>query len=92
MSNFNFSTLNSTDLEEFVCDLLNAQEKSNNNRIIYRTFKEGKDKGIDFLYSTPLNQYSIVGQVKHYFRSGFNLRFVDFTKRKKELSYTCRCE
>jgi DNA polymerase III delta prime subunit len=71
MASFDFSTLNSTDLEELVRDLLNAKEKDDHSNVEYRTFKEGKDKGIDFAYSTIGNKYEIIGQVKHYYRSGY---------------------
>lgn len=70
MANYDFSTLNSSDLEELVCDLLNA-DQHNNSIIKYKTFKDGKDKGIDFLYSLPNNIFYHVGQVKHYYRSGY---------------------
>ena len=70
MADYDFSTLNSTDLEELACDLLNAEEREKTG-ISYRTFKEGKDRGIDLLYSTPQNFYQIVGQVKHYYRTGY---------------------
>jgi len=73
MSDYDFSTLNSLDLEELVCDLLNAHERETGTGIIFKTFKEGKDKGIDLLYSTPFNKYEIVGQVKHYYRSGYKV-------------------
>ncbi len=71
MSAYDFSTLNSLDIEELVCDLLNAYERTTGTGIIFKTFKEGKDKGIDLLYSTQFNDYEIVGQVKHYYRSGY---------------------
>lgn len=71
MAEYDFSTLNSSDLEELVCDLLNADQPSN-SPIKYKTFKDGKDKGIDFLYSTKKNDYEHVGQVKHYYRTGYN--------------------
>ncbi len=71
MADYDFSTLNSTDLEELVCDLLNA-DRPQNSDISYRTFKEGKDRGIDILHSTPKNQYEHVGQVKHFYRTGYN--------------------
>lgn len=74
MAEYDFSTLNSTDLEELVCDLLNAAlPRSRKGR--YRTFKEGKDQGIDFLYSLHNEDYSHMGQVKHYLKSGFDLMF-----------------
>jgi energy-coupling factor transporter ATP-binding protein EcfA2 len=71
MANFDFSTLNSSDLENLVCSILNAKEQSERSKIIFKIFKDGKDKGIDILYSTPGKDYDIVGQVKHYYRSGY---------------------
>lgn len=70
MAEYDFSTLNSSDLEELVCDLLNA-DQLNSGLIKYRTFKDGKDKGIDLLYSTDENRYEHVGQVKHFYRTGY---------------------
>lgn len=70
MANYDFSTLNSSDLEELVCDLLNAQE-GETSPVKYQTFKDGKDQGIDFLYSTTDNMYEHIGQVKHFYRTGF---------------------
>lgn len=70
MADYDFSTLNSTDLEELVCDLLNAQEGVD-SPIRYHTYKEGKDQGIDFLFSTETNLHEHIGQVKHYYRTGF---------------------
>lgn len=71
MTNYDFSTLNSTDLENLVCELLNA-EQPEGSLVNYRTFKEGKDQGVDFLYSTSINQHEHVGQVKHYLKTGFS--------------------
>lgn len=70
MAEFDFSTLNSSDFEVFVWDLLNANERTVGTPVVYRTYKEGRDRGIDLLYSTEANDYDIVGQVKHYYRSG----------------------
>ncbi|GGH27375.1 ATP-binding protein [Sphingobacterium alkalisoli] len=70
MSYYDFATLNSTDLEDLFCDLLNASEKKYNSKQVFRTFREGKDKGIDILSSNSNREYHCVGQVKHYFRSG----------------------
>lgn len=70
MANYDFSTLNSSDLEELACDLLNY-DQTDTSPIRYKTFKDGKDKGIDFLYSTTINDYEHVGQVKHYYRTGY---------------------
>jgi len=69
MADYDFSSLNSSDLEEMVCDLINAQEKFKNTGIKLRTFKDGKDKGIDLLFASSSNPYEIVGQVKHYYKS-----------------------
>lgn len=69
MTDYDFSTLNSTDLENLVCELLNA-EQANDSLFQYRTFKEGKDQGVDFLYSSAKNQFEHVGQVKHYIKTG----------------------
>lgn len=87
MGQYDFSTLNSTDLEELVCDLLNAKEASQNSAIKFRTFKEGKDRGIDLLYSTNDDRYSIVGQVKHYYKSGATrlVRDLEIEKTKVNL-------
>lgn len=74
MADYDFSTLNSTDLEELVCDLLNAQE-GEDSPVRYQTYKEGKDQGVDFLYSTETNLYEHIGQVKHYYRTGFASMF-----------------
>lgn len=71
MADYDFSTLGSSDLENLVCDLLNADITIDSN-VKYKTFKDGKDKGIDILYSSEANQYDHVGQVKHYYRTGFD--------------------
>ena len=70
MADYDFSTLNSSDLEELACDLLNA-DKPSGSKIRYKTFKDGKDQGIDFRYSTATNDNAQVGQVKHYYRTGY---------------------
>jgi energy-coupling factor transporter ATP-binding protein EcfA2 len=84
MANYDFSTLNSSDLEELVCDLLNAQERSNNSGIIFKTFKDGKDKGIDIRFSTSTNSNEIVGQIKHYYRSGYDALLQVLKNNEKE--------
>lgn len=71
MPDYDFSTLNSSDLEELSCDLMNMSQKSD-SIVKYKTFKDGKDKGIDFLYSTSDNDFEHVGQVKHFYRTGFS--------------------
>jgi len=70
MTNYDFSTLNCTDLEDLVCELLNA-EVPKGSPVQYRTFKEGRDQGIDFLYSSVTKENDHVGQVKHYLKTGF---------------------
>lgn len=82
MNNFDFSTLNSSDLEDLVCDLLNAEQHALQTRIRYKTFKEGKDQGIDFIYDGRIdNGMLVIGQVKHFFQSGFKALL---TKLKEE--------
>ncbi|MET3115640.1 DNA polymerase III delta prime subunit [Pedobacter sp. CG_S7] len=79
MAKYDFSTLNSTDLEELVCDLLNAAIlKPGEGR--YRTFKEGKDQGIDILFSLDEDNYAHMGQVKHYYRTGYKGLIRDLNK------------
>lgn len=70
MADYDFSTLNSSDLEELVCDLLNLDQPVG-SVIKYKTFKDGKDKGIDFLYSTDTFEFEQIGQVKHFYRTGY---------------------
>ena len=70
MANYDFSTLNSSDLEILVCDLLNA-DLPKNSLVKYRTFKDGRDMGIDILHSSEKNDFEHVGQVKHYYRTGY---------------------
>ena len=67
MSNYTFSTLNDKDLEELALDLLNAQLN-----LDLQSFKVGIDGGVDLRYSTPINDNSIVVQVKHYLKSGYS--------------------
>jgi hypothetical protein len=43
MADNDFSTLNSSALEELVCDLLNL-DQPNGSVIKYKPFKDGKDK------------------------------------------------
>jgi hypothetical protein len=45
MADYDFSTLNSSDFEELVCDLLNAHEGAQGSEIFFKTFKEGKRTG-----------------------------------------------
>lgn len=70
MAQYDFSTLSSSDLEDLVCDLLNADIPSN-SPVHYKTFKDGKDQGIDILYSIEGKEHEHVGQVKHFYRTGF---------------------
>lgn len=71
MPDYDFSTLNSSDLEELSCDLMNMSQQSS-SKIKYKTFKDGRDKGIDFLYSSKEKEHDHVGQVKHFYRTGYS--------------------
>lgn len=83
MNQYNFSTINDKELEELVRDLL-SQEFS----IPFQSFKIGKDKGIDLRYSTSNDENSIIVQVKHYLKSGYNqlLRVLE-KKEKPKIEY-----
>jgi len=83
MANYDFSTLNATDLEELARDLLNDAQPQG-SPICYITYKEGKDRGIDLLYSTDNKEHEHVGQVKHYYRSGYSKLLSDL--KNKELA------
>jgi len=80
---YDFSTLNSSDLEDLVCDLLNEKNAAAGNGIFYHTYKDGKDRGIDFRYSTDQDENWIVGQVKHYLKSGIDLLLYDLENKEK---------
>lgn len=83
MSNYDFSTLNPADFERLVCDLLNVKIDANTGAM-YRTSKEGKDKGIDLLFSTADKDFEIVVQTKHYFRSTYSKLKSDLIKNEKQ--------
>ena len=80
MMSYDFSTLNDKELEELVRDLLNAKYK-----LDLQSFRKGPDGGTDLRYSTPLNNNSIVIQVKHYLDSPYsalksNLKNEEYSK------------
>lgn len=72
MPDYDFSTINASDFEKLACDLLNREAHKNSSLIRYRIFKEGRDKGIDLLYSSSDNIYEVVGQVKHFTKSTYS--------------------
>lgn len=66
MADYDFKTLNSSDFEHLVRDLLNEQLKHDNPRVFFSSFPSGKDKGIDLLDSISQDgQYNCIVQVKH---------------------------
>ncbi|NRD23470.1 restriction endonuclease [Winogradskyella litoriviva] len=84
MTNYDFSTLSPTDFEKLVCDLMNAYFINKNLGGTFKSFKPGRDKGIDILLSTPENDFKIIGQVKHYNKSKYaNLKY-DLKNTEKE--------
>ncbi|WP_417876825.1 hypothetical protein [Winogradskyella sediminis] len=83
MTNYDFSTLSPLDFEELACDLINASSKYSNFDGNLRTFRAGKDYGIDLLLSTPTNNYEVVGQVKHYVKSTFSKLLSDLENKEK---------
>lgn len=84
MADYDFSTLNSTDFEELVCDLLNAENQKLNNGIVYKTYPEGRDRGIDFRYSKGNISSYIIGQAKHYRKSNATKLIRDLKKLEKD--------
>ncbi|PZO26556.1 MAG: hypothetical protein DCF13_13660, partial [Flavobacteriaceae bacterium] len=81
--NYDFSTLSSKEFEILSCDLLNAKFNETKKYGEFRNFKEGKDKGIDLLYSTQNNNYKVVVQIKHYIKSSFSNLKRDLIKNEK---------
>ncbi|WNH12553.1 AAA family ATPase [Thalassobellus suaedae] len=81
MAAYDFSTLNSSDLEDLVCDLLN-EDQPQDSVIKYKTFKEGRDLGIDILYSSDSKEYDHVGQVKHYRVTGYTGLIKDLKEKE----------
>ena len=84
MTNYDFSTLSALDFEELACDLINASYKDSNLEGDFRTFRPGKDYGIDLLLSTPTNNYEVIGQVKHYAKSPFSKLLSDLKNIEKD--------
>ena len=70
MTNYDFHTLGPDDFEILVRDLLNAKQFKLNTGIEFKSFKQGRDQGIDLLYSTATNSHEIVVQIKHYRKTG----------------------
>ena len=65
MEKYNLSMLNDTEFEELCCDIL---ELETGNK--FRTFKKGKDGGIDIM---PINgDTSVIGQAKHLINTPFS--------------------
>ena len=64
--NYDFSTLNDKELEQFSRDILNSEFN-----LDLQDFKAGKDAGIDLRHSTQGKNNHIVVQVKHYIHSGY---------------------
>lgn len=77
MANYDLSILCDTEFEELAKDILSSHLK-----LDFKTFRSGRDKGIDLLYSKD-DEETIV-QVKHYIKSTFsNLRTVIKEEYKK---------
>jgi len=70
MSDYDFTSLNATDFEKLVCALLNANE--GNGKLVFTTFKPGRDQGIDAIKSTKDTKVEAVVQAKHYAGSTFS--------------------
>ncbi len=64
MPDYDFLSLSPTDFERLVCDVLNVALGTH-----MRWYPEGRDRGIDLREVTP-DQRTIIGQCKHYARTG----------------------
>lgn len=84
MSNYDFSTLGPLDFEQLACDLLNASYEKCDLGGSFRTFRPGRDKGIDLLLSTSTSNYEIIGQVKHYVKSTVSKLIYDLRKTERD--------
>ena len=87
MSDYDFSTLSSTDFEKLACDLMNAYFSDYNFLGTFKSFKPGRDLGVDILLSSPTNNYEIIGQVKHYSKSSYAKLKYDLLNTEKEKVY-----
>jgi hypothetical protein len=66
MADYDFRTLNSTDFEHLVRDILNEELKQNNLKGYFSSYPPGKDKGIDLLdFVGKKGNYNCIVQVKH---------------------------
>lgn len=79
MAEYDFSALTDKEFEELVRDLL-----SKDPGISLRTFKKGKDKGIDIRYSSPNNINKVIVQAKH---NTFVFSFLFWTEIQRTTTY-----
>jgi len=78
MNKFDFSTIDHQEFEELARDILNRVLN-----IDLRSYKPGKDKGIDLKLASEKNTNEIVVQAKHYLKSGFDLLLSKIEKEEK---------
>jgi len=78
MNSYDFSALNDKEFEELVRDLV-----SKDLGIKLRSFKKGKDKGIDIRFSSVSNINDVIIQAKHLVESGFK-ELIQLLKKEKE--------
>lgn len=79
MQKYDLSNLTYLDFEELCKDILKYKENKE-----YRTFKQGKDGGIDIL---SLDENFIeIGQAKHYIKSGFKNLISNLKKEKEKIA------
>lgn len=67
MNNYTFSTLSDEEFEEITRELL-----SEHLNIDFRTYRKGKDGGVDLSNGLSYDKNKIIGQVKHYPKSKFS--------------------
>lgn len=81
MSNYDFSALNDKEFEELTRDLFSRALGKK-----FKSFKRGKDNGIDIRFSTNSKLNSIVIQAKHYSESGYKALYRNLIKEKAKVA------
>lgn len=81
MPQYDFSTLSSTDFEHLMRDVWNATEG-----LQLQCFPEGRDGGID-AREIRADGWTVIGQCKHYYRSGKSALLKAAAEEKKKHGY-----
>ena len=76
--NYDFSSLSSLEFEELARDLIQSDR-----HLFLESFASGPDGGIDFRYIYPDDNINIIGQCKHYIKSGFSNLYSHLVRYEK---------